>query len=396
MLDTGVIEHSTSPFASPVVIVRKKDGKNRFCVDYRKINANTVLDNEPIPNMEEIIAEVGGAKYFTKLDLSKGYWQIPVREEVREKTAFVTPDGQYQFRVLPFGMVNAPALFTRMMRSLLHGLPRVVHYIDDILIYSSSWDEHVDDVRRLMTRLREAHLTARPTKCHIACSSVEFLGHIVGKGEVKPTPEKIEKVMSASRPTTKKEVRSFLGLVGYYRKFISNMSSIAAPLTDLTKKDAPTKVIWKDVHEQAFHTLQSRLSNFPILRLPETDKEFVLRTDASDVGIGAVLMQAHEGILFPICFASRKLLSRERLYPIVERECLALSWAVKKFAYFLYGRRFTLQTDHFPLAYLSQARMKNSRVMRWALALQSHNFHVEVIKGSENFGADYLSRCPEE
>ena len=396
MMNMGVIENSTSPYASPVVIVKKKNGKNRFCVDYRKMNAITVLDNEPIPNMEEIIAEVGAAKYFTKLDLSKGYWQIPVREQDRHKTAFVTPDGQYQFRVLPFGMVNAPALFTRMMRSLLHGLPRVVHYIDDILIYSSTWDEHVDDVRRLLTRLREAHLTARPTKCHVACSSVEFLGHIVGKGEVKPTPEKIDQVMSSSRPTTKKEVRSFLGLVGYYRKFIPNMSSIAAPLTDLTKKDAPAKVVWDDVHEHAFQTLRNRLSNFPILRLPDTNKEFVLRTDASDVGIGAVLMQAHEGILFPICFASRKLLSRERLYPVVERECLALAWAVKKYAYFLYGRKFTLQTDHFPLAYLSQARMKNSRVMRWALALQSHNFHVEVIKGSENFGADFLSRCPEK
>ena len=179
-------------------------------------------------------------------------------------------------------MVNAPALFTRMMRSLLHGLPRVVHYIDDFLIYSSTWDEHVDDVHRLLTRLREAHLSARPTKCHVACSSVEFLGHIVGKGEVKPTPKKIDQVMSASRPTTKKEVRSSLGLVGYYRKFIPNMSSIAAPLTDLTKKDAPAKVVWNDVHEHAFQTLRNRLSNFPIFRMPDTNKEFVLRTDASE------------------------------------------------------------------------------------------------------------------
>ena len=394
MLKMGVIEKSTSPYASPVVIVKKKDGKNRFCVDYRKINAKTVIDNEPIPNIEQVIADVGDAKYFTKIDLSKGYWQIPVVEKDRGKTAFVTPDGQYEFLVLPFGMVNAPAVFTRMMRRLLEGLPNVLHYIDDILIYSSSWEDHLEDVRRVLTRLRETHLTARPSKCHAACSSVEFLGHIVGQGEVKPTPEKIQQVLSSSRPTTKTEVRSFLGLVGYYRKFIPNMATIAAPLSDLTKKNCPMKVKWEEVHEHAFQTLKSRLSHFPVLRLPDIDSEFVVRTDASDVGIGAMLMQAHEGKLFPVCFASRKLLDRERLYPIVERECLALAWAVKKFAYFLHGRKFTLQTDHFPLAYLSQARLKNPRVLRWALALQSYNFQVEVIKGSDNVGADFLSRCP--
>ncbi|XP_041482248.1 uncharacterized protein LOC121429309 [Lytechinus variegatus] len=393
MLRMGVIEKSTSPYASPVVIVKKKDGKNRFCVDYRKINAKTVIDNEPIPNIDQLIADIGDAKYFTKIDLSKGYWQIPVVEEDRGKTAFVTPDGQYEFLVLPFGMVNAPAVFTRMMRKVLDELPHVLHYIDDILIYSSSWEEHLEDVRRVLSRLRESHLTARPSKCHAACSSVEFLGHIVGQGEVKPTPEKIKQVLSSSRPTTKREVRSFLGLVGYYRKFIPNMATIATPLSDLTKKNSATKVKWEEAHEHAFQTLKSRLSHFPV---PDIDSEFVVRTDASDVGIGAVLMQTHEEKLFPICFASRKLLDRERLYPIVERECLALAWAVKKFAYFLHGRKFTLQTDHFPLAYLSQARLKNPRVLRWALALQSYNFHVEVIKGSDNVGADFLSRCPED
>ena len=175
----GIIEKSNSPYASPVVIVKKKDGKNRFCVDYRKINASTVLDNEPIPNMEEIITDVGGATFFTKIDLSKGYWQIPVKEEDRAKTAFVTPDGQYQFKVLPFGMVNAPALFTRMMRRLLDGVPNVVHYIDDILIYSTSWEEHINDVRRVLAALRGANLTARPTKCQFGCTNVEFLGHRV-------------------------------------------------------------------------------------------------------------------------------------------------------------------------------------------------------------------------
>ena len=395
MMKMGIIEKSNSPYASPVVIVKKKDGKNRFCVDYRKINAATVIDNEPIPNMEEIIAEVGGAEIFSKIDLCKGYWQIPVREGDRDKTAFVTPDGQYQFKVLPFGMVNAPSLFTRMMRSLLDGIPNVVHYIDDILIFSSSWEEHVQDVRRVLTALRAAHLTAKPTKCHFGCNKVEFLGHMIGEGKISPTQEGVEKVLKAARPTTKKEVRAFIGLVAYYRKFIPNMAVIAAPLTDLTKNNAPNKVIWGDAQETAFRTLKERVSKYPILRLPEGSKEFILRTDASDVGIGAVLMQAHEDKLFPIQFASRKLHARERAYPIIERECLAVVWAVKKFAYYLHGRKFKLQTDHFPLATLSKTQMKNPRVMRWALAMQAHQYHVEVIKGSDNVGADYLSRCPE-
>ncbi|XP_071491677.1 uncharacterized protein [Diadema antillarum] len=394
MLDMKVIEPSTSPYAAPVVLVPKKDGKVRFCVDYRKLNSVTVIDNEPIPNVEEIMSEIGEAKYFSKIDLSKGYWQIPVDERDREKTAFVTPEGQYQFRVLPFGMVNAPAVFTRMMRKLLAGLPHVVHYIDDVLVYSKTWEEHVDDLRRVFQRLREAHLTARPSKCHLGCRSVEFLGHIVEGGRVKPTPEKLAKVKSMSRPTTKREVRSLLGLVGYYRKFIPNMAAIAAPLTDLTKKNQPEKVRWGEVQEHAFQTLQDRLCKYPILRLPNRDEEYVVRTDASDIGIGAVLMQKQDSDLFPVSYASRKLLDRERKYAIVERECLALAWAVKKFSYYLYGRKFTYQTDHYPLAYLSKAQHKNARVLRWALALQAYDYRVQVIKGSENVGADYLSRCP--
>ncbi|XP_072172659.1 uncharacterized protein [Diadema setosum] len=384
MLDMKVIEPSMSPYAAPVVLVPKKDGKVRFCVDYRKLNSVTVIDNEPIPNVEEIMSEIGEAKYFSKIDLSKGYWQIPVDERDREKTAFVTPEGQYQFRVLPFGMVNAPAVFTRMMRKLLAGLPHVVHYIDDVLVYSKTWEEHVDDLRRVFQRLREAHLTARPSKCHLGCRSVEFLGHIVEGGRVKPTPEKLAKVKSMPRPTTKREVRSFLGLVGYYRKFIPNMAAIAAPLTDLTKKNQPEKVRWGEVQEHAFQTLQDRLCKYPILRLPNRDEEYVVRTDASDIGIGAVLMQKQDSDLFPVSYASRKLLDRERKYAIVERECLALAWAVKKFSYYLYGRKFTYQTDHYPLAYLSKAQHKNARVLRWALALQAYDYRVQVIKGSEN------------
>ena len=278
-----------------------------------------------------------GLKSFRRWTSARNTGRYQFERGDRAKTAFVTPDGQYKFKVLPFGMVNAPALFTRMMRSLLEGIPNVVHYIDDIVIFSSSWEEHVQDVRRVLTALRAAHLTAKPTKCHFGCNKVEFLGHMLGEGKISPTQEGVEMVLKAARPTTKKEVRDFIGLVAYYRKFIPNMAVIAAPLTDLTKNNAPNKLIWGNAQETAFRTLKERVSKYPILRLPEGSMEFVLRTDASDVGIGAVLMQAHECKLFPIQFASRKLLARERAYPIIERECLAVVWAVKKFAYYLHG-----------------------------------------------------------
>lgn len=394
MLKLGVIERSDSKYASPIVLVKKKDGSIRFCVDFRKLNRVTIFDPEPIPNADTLMAQVATARYFTKLDLTKGYWQIPITDSDKEKTAFITSEGLYQFTVLPFGMVNAPATFTRMMRKLLEKQSNVISYIDDILIFTDTWEEHMRTTNQVLERLRNAQLTAKPSKCIVAYDSLEFLGHVVGNGQLKPQPEKITKIMNASRPRSKKEVRSFMGLVNYYRKFIPNFAAIAVPITDLTKKGNPNIVKWEDPQEHAFSTLKERLSASPILRLPDHQKGYILRTDASDIGIGTVLMQQDGDTLFPICYASRKLLQRERAYAVIERECLALVWAVSKFHIYLYGREFLLETDHHPLAYLTTAKINNSRVMRWALSLQQYRFTVKAIRGSDNIGADFLSRCP--
>jgi hypothetical protein len=221
---------------------------------------------------------------------------------------------------------------------------------------------------------------------------LDFVGHNIGAGEQGLHEDNVRNVAMAERPQTKRQVRSFLGLTGYYRNFVPNYAAIAVPLTELTKKGQPDHVRWSDAQEAAFVTLKRLLVSKPILRLPDVSRPFVLRTDASDTGLGAVLLQLHDGELFPVCYASKKLSHSERNYSVIERECLAVVWGVKRFMVYLYGTEFTLQTDHQPLTYLDQARFSNSRIMRWAMFLQNYRIRIESIKGKDNVGADYLSR----
>ena len=392
MFEMGVIEHSQSPYASPIVLVKKPDDTYRFCIDFRKLNRITIFDAEPIPNPDEIFVTLSTDKFFTKLDLTKGYWQVPLEESAKAKTAFLTPKGLYQFKVMPFGLVNAPATFSRLMRTVLTGLDHVHNYIDDILIHTQDWHEHLTILKRLLTRLREVKLTVKPSKCSIAYTNVEFLGHKIGNGELRPMQDKLEKIKSAPRPENKKQMRSFLGLCGYYRKFIEDFSTIAAPLTDRTKAREPNKIIWTDREDKAYVTLKDALSSSPILILPNFQDPFVLRTDASDTGIGAVLLQERDEYERPVAYASRKLLPREQKYSAIERECLAVVWGINKFQIYLEGKEFILETDHQPLLYLQRAKLLNNRIMRWALSLQSYRFRIEAIPGKQNVGADFLSR----
>ena len=380
MLEADVIEKSSSPYSSPVVLVKKPDGSIRFCVDYRKLNRITVFDAEPMPSANDIYAKLSGDKYFSKIDLGKGYWQIKMDTASKEKTAFSTPDGLYNFKTMPFGLVCAPAVFTKLMRTLLRGLKGVDNYIDDILIHTASFDDHVKCLEEVLKRLSEANMTAKPSKCFFGFETIEFLDHNVGNGSITPIMKTLKKTEEAERPKTKKQVRSFLGLTGYYRDFIQNYSTIVAPFTDLTKKIKPNKVIWEEEHENSYNERKLALNKAPVLRLPDMEKGFVLQTDASDVGLGAVVMQRYDGLLFPVCYASRKLLPRERNYSVVERECLALVWAIQKFHVLLYGKTFTLQTDHASLAHINKAKLTNSRVLRWSLVLQEYSFKVEAIK----------------
>ena len=252
MLDLGIIRTSASPYASPIVIVKEKDGSNRICVDYCKLNKVTVADPEPIRTPEDLFQRLGKSNYFSKIDLSKGYWQIPVAEEDVKKTAFVTPDGNYEFVRMPFGMKNLGATLVQGLRMLISDLENVDSYIDDLIVYTEDWDTHIRVLDELMNRLQQANLTARPTKCVFGAKSVEFLGHQVGFDWITVNDDNLEKIRMAQLPTTKKEVRSFLGLVNYYRAHIPLFAAISAPLSDLTRKGQPNKVQWGETQEELF------------------------------------------------------------------------------------------------------------------------------------------------
>ena len=247
MLEAGVIEPSNSEWAAPVVLVSKKDGTLRFCVDYRKLNAETREDSYPIPRIDDLIDQLGQTKYTTTLDLSRGYWQVPLAEADQPKSAFTTPFGLYQFKVMPFGLCGAPATFQRMTDQLLRGVELfAAAYLDDLVIFSKTWEDHLQHIKIVLQRLRKAGLTAKPSKCQFAMDQCSYLGHVVGNGIVKPEEQKLKAVREFAVPQTKREVRTFLGLTGYYRRFIPNYSTYALPLTDLTKKASPTKVVWTD------------------------------------------------------------------------------------------------------------------------------------------------------
>ena len=392
MIQLGVVEPSNSPYSSPVVLVPKPDGSKRFCIDFRNLNKVTVYEAEPMQTQDDIFSKLSSDNYFSRVDLTKGYWQVPMACSAKEKTAFATPEGLWQFTTMPFGLVQGPAVFTKLMRRVFRDVPNVDNYLDDILVHTKTWEEHVKTIEVVLEKLRESGLTARPSKCAIGYTKLEFLGHTIEGGKLGPKQSTLDKIQGAERPKTKTQVRSFLGLTGYYRDYIPNYSAVAAPLTDLTRNGRPNKVEWGSAQEKAFKDLKGALVSPLLLRLPDVKKEFVLRTDASDVGIGAVLLQEHEGELFPVSYASRKLLPRERNYSVIERECLGLVWAVQKFYVYLYGKEFILQTDHEPLVYLNKAKLLNSRIMRWALVLQEYRFTLQSIKGKHNVGADYMSR----
>lgn len=388
----GIIEKSDSPYNSPVLLVKKPDQTNRLCIDFRRLNNVLVSDSEPMPRPDAVFATVGEKKYFSKMDFTKGYWQIPLSEESKQKTAFSTTVGLFQFRFMPFGIKTAPAVFAKLMRRVLEGIPNVEHYYDDVLVASATWEEHLASLSQLFERIETAGLTVRPSKCEFGLEEIDFLGHRVGGGKLEPLAKTLDKIETAPRPETKRQVRAFLGLTGYYRDFIPGYAEISAPLTELTRKGESNIVKWTDIHENAFQELKSKIAHAPVLRLPNFNKQFVIRTDASDRSLGAILMQDHEGRLHPVAYASRKLLPREKAYSTIERECLALIWGIQKFSVYLYGAPFVVETDHQPLSYLKQAKQLNSRVLRWSLLLQEYQFTVKYIKGKENVGADYLSR----
>ena len=374
--------------------MKKKDGSLRMCVDYRRLNSVSREDAYPMPRIDDLIDKLGKAKFITAVDLTRGYWQMPVAAKDQHKTAFTTPFGLFQFRVMPFGLNGAPASFQRMMDLVVDGMQDfAAAYLDDLVVYSDSWEDHLEHLKMMLQKLREAGLTVKPRKCQFGMDHCVYLGHVVGGGKIQPEASKIDVVDSFVVPTTKKQVRAFLGLTGYYRKFIPNYASVAAPLTDLTKKTAPNNVCWNQQCDKAFKELKRLLCTSPVLRNPDFSRRFILQTDASDRGVGAVLSQKDKnGEEHPVGYFSKKLLPREERYSTIEKECLAIKLGVQAFRVYLLWRQFTIQTDHRSLEWLNRLKENNSRLTRWSLALQPYNFVVEHRAGEKNGNADALSR----
>ena len=395
LLALGIIEPSESPWSSAVVTVKKKEGGCRICIDYRALNSVTTPDPYMMPFIEDILDTLATAKFMSKLDLHKGFHQIPVNDDDKAKTAFCTPWGKFQFSRMPFGLRNGPAVFQRMMDKILHEeLEHCRVYIDDIVIFSQSWEQHCQHITCVMERLKTAGLTANVKKCQWAKQRFEFLGHTVGVGLVSPSVCKTQALREFQRPSTKRGVRQFLGLAGYYRRFIDHYAAHSVELTDATRKSAPDVVVWSSVMLEEFVYLKNVLCDVPSLTLPTIADEYILQTDASGRGVGAVLSVVRDGEEFPVAYYSRKLKPRETRYSATELEGLAVVNAVQHFYVYLVAQKnFTIVTDHRALVFLNTARHANGRLARWALALQPYSFTVVYRPGKMNSNADALSRC---
>lgn len=397
MLEQGIITESNSPYNSPLWIVPKKVDNSglkkwRIVIDYRKLNEITISDKFPIPNIESILDKLGRAQYFSTLDLAKGFHQILVKDEDRCKTAFSTPLGHFEFTRMPFGLKNAPSTFQRLMNSVLRKFINkiCVVYLDDILVFSTSFEEHILSLKKIFDTLKEAKLKVQIDKCNLMKLQTEFLGHILTADGIKPNPNKIQIIKNLKLPTSQKQIKSFLGVTGYYRKFVKDYSKVAFPLIKYLKKNS--KINQNDPNYiSAFEKLKNLISEHPILKYPNFNKKFEIYTDASNFALGAVLTQ--EG--HPICYASRTLSNHEINYSTTEKELLAIVWGTRYFRPYLYGREFNLHTDHQPLKWLQSKNTGkdiNPRLQRWLIQLGEYDAKINYIKGKENKIADFLSR----
>ena len=406
MLEAEAIRPSQSPYSSNVVVVRKKDGTIRLCIDFRKLNLRTIKDAYPIPRIEDSLHLLVGSKFFTKLDLKAGYWQVELKEEDKHKTAFHVGNlGFYECNRMPFGLCNAPATFQRLMERAMGdlNLRDCLIYLDDIIIFSDTFESHLSRLEAVFQRLHEYNLKLKASKCEFFRTQVTYLGHVVSEDGIKTDPEKLKVLKDWPIPKSVKDVRKFLGFAGYYRRFVKGFARIVRPLNDLlvgnsTKKPSRrrTPFEWGETQQRAFETIIEKLSNPPVLAYADYRKPFKLHTDASSSGLGAVLYQHHDGIDRVIAYASRSLKPSERNYPAHKLEFLALKWAITdKFHDYLYGATFEVVTDNNPLTYVLTTAKLDATGHRWVAALSNYNFSLTYRSGKLNQDADGLSRLSE-
>ena len=392
LLENNLAQPSSSPWSSPCLLVPKPDATVRFCTDYRKVNHVTVPDSFPMPRVDDCVDTIGSARYVTKLDLLKGYWQVPLSQRASAISAFVTPDNFLQYSVMAFGMRNAPATFQRLVNIVFSGVPNCTAYLDDVVIHSSEWPAHVDSLRTVFQRLTLS-LTLNLAKCEFGKATVTYLGKQVGGGQVRPLEAKIAAITSFPVPTTRRELRRFLGMTGYYRGFCRNFSSVAAPMTDLISP--LVKFVWSDRCQIAFECCKALLCNAPVLSAPDFNKPFSIEVDASCIGAGAVLTQMDsEGLVHPVGFFSKKFNSSQMRYSTIEQETLALLLALQFFEVYVgsSAEPVVVYTDHNPLVFLHRMHNHNQRLMRWSLVITNYNLVIHHKKGTDNVFADALSR----
>jgi transposase InsO family protein len=406
MLDKGIIRESSSPWAAPIVLVRKKTGSWRFCVDYRKLNLVTKKDAFPLPRVEDSLTSLTQAAWYSTLDLASGYWQVEVDERDREKTAFTTPFGLYEWDRMPFGLCNAPATFQRLMQRCLGGqlMESTLVYLDDVIVYSPDFESHLRHLEQVFRSLEKYGLKLQPDKCQLFRKEVKFLGHIVSAAGISVDPEKVSAVQEWAAPKTVRQVRSFLGFVGYYRRFIKGFSHIAKPINQLlggtgrSRGRGSPSVQWDSACETAFQRLKQELLQAPILAYADFTQPFTLYTDASNLGLGAVLAQKQQGEERVIAYASRSLHPAEKNdanYSSFKLELLAMKWALsEKFKDYLWGAKVLVVTDNNPLVHLQTAKL-GAVEQRWVAQLANYDYQLQYRPGKEHTNADVLSRLPE-
>lgn len=397
MLCDKIIRHSTSPWNSPIILVKKKEDaskkeKWRLVVDFRRLNEVTVGDSYPLPLISDILGALGKARYYTTVDLASGFHQVPLREQDRHKTAFSTPGNHFEYCNMPMGLCSAPATFQRLMNTVLSGLvgTKALIYLDDIVIWGVTLQEHNQRLVEVFDRLRVHSLKLEPDKCEFLRKEVYFLGYKVTPDGVAMDEKKIAAVKNYPVPTNVKQLKAFLGLAGFYRKFVPRFSPIASPLHKLTGKNVP--YVWGKEQAEAFQTLKDILCSEPLLQYPDFKKGFIVTCDASSTGLGSVLSQGPLGHDLPVAYASRVLTKAERNYSTIERELTAIVWGCKQFRPYIWGRKFTIVTDHKPLTWIFKMNDPSSRIMRLKLKLQEFDYTIVYKKGKENCNSDGLSR----